>query len=213
MAAMSGQILDATLLDVTLPLVPGLKDRLTAGIDVADLGCGSGHAINLMAKAFPNSRFTGYDFSEEGVAAGRKEAQSMGLKNATFEQQDIAKLDGADRFDLITVFDAIHDQAKPQQVLDNIHRLLKPGGTFLCIDIAASSHLHENIDHPLAPMMYSISTMHCMTVSLALGGDGLGTMWGQQKAVEMFGKAGFKSVDVKRIEGDIMNNYYIAQKS
>jgi ubiquinone/menaquinone biosynthesis C-methylase UbiE len=165
-----------------------------------------------MAKAFPNSRFTGYDFSEEGVAAGRKEAKEMGLKNATFEQQDISKLDGKEQFDLITVFDAIHDQAQPQQVLDNIYRLLKPGGTFLCIDIAASSKLEENIPHPLAPMMYSISTMHCMTVSLALNGEGLGTMWGEQKAREMFGTAGFKSVDAKRVEGDIMNNYYIAQK-
>ncbi len=212
MANMSGQIFDATLIDSTLPLVPGLVDKLKAGIDVADLGCGSGHAINLMAKEFPNSRFTGYDFSEEGVAAGRKEAQSMGLKNAKFEQQDIAQMDGKEQFDLITVFDAIHDQAKPRRVLKNIHNLLRPGGTFLCIDIAASSNLEENMEHPLAPAMYGISTMHCMTVSLALGGEGLGTMWGEQKARELFGEAGFKQVDAKRVEGDIMNNYYIAKK-
>ena len=65
-------------IDVTLPLAPGLVDRLKAGIDVADVGCGSGHAINLMAQAFPNSRFTGFDFSEEGVAAGKAEAKSDG---------------------------------------------------------------------------------------------------------------------------------------
>ncbi|MEX2159501.1 MAG: class I SAM-dependent methyltransferase [Dehalococcoidia bacterium] len=212
MAAMSGQIFDATLLDVTLPLVPGLVERLKSGIDVADLACGSGHAINLMAQAFPNSRFTGYDFSDEGVEVGRKEATAMGLKNAKFEAKDISAFDGSDQFDLITVFDAIHDQAKPRQVLKNIYNLLRPGGTFLCVDIAASSNLHENMEHPLAPAMYGISTFHCMTVSLALGGEGLGTMWGEQKAHELMGEAGFKDITTAKVEGDILNNYYVANK-
>lgn len=212
MAAMSAQIFDATLIDVVLPLVPGLTAKLKAGIDVADIACGSGHAINIMAKAYPNSRFTGYDFSEEGVAAGSKEAKTMSLKNAKFEAQDVSKMNGKDQFDLITVFDAIHDQAKPRDVLKNIHNLVRPGGMFLCTDIAASSKLEENLEHPLAPAFFSISTMHCMTVSLALNGEGLGNMWGTQKALELFGEAGFKDVDVKQVEGDILNNYYIAKK-
>jgi ubiquinone/menaquinone biosynthesis C-methylase UbiE len=212
MAQMSAQIFDATLLDVVLPLVPGLTEKLNAGIDAADIACGSGHAINIMAKAFPNSRFTGFDFSEEGVVAGNKEAAAMGLKNAKFVAQDVAQLGDKEQFDLITVFDAIHDQAKPRQVLKNIFNLLRPNGTFLCTDIAASSNLEENLEHPLAPAFYSISTMHCMTVSLALGGEGLGNMWGTQKALELFGEAGFREVDVKQVEGDILNNYYIAKK-
>ena len=212
MAALSSDISDATLIDVTLPLVPGLVERLKEGIDVADLGCGSGHAINLMAQAFPNSRFTGYDFSEEGVGTARAEAKEMGLSNASFEGQDIANMDGTEQFDAITVFDAIHDQAKPRDVLRNIHNLLRPGGLFLCVDIQASSHLHENMEHPLAPMLYSVSTMHCMTVSLALNGEGLGTMWGEQKARELMGEAGFTDIDVKQVDGDIFNNYYIAKK-
>jgi len=212
MAQLSDAIVDATLLNVSLPFVPGLADRMKSGIDVADLGCGSGHAINVMAKAFPNSRFTGYDFSEEGVAAGTKEAKSMGLKNAKFEEKDISTLAGKEQFDLITVFDAIHDQAKPRQVLKNIHTLLRPGGDFLCVDIQASSNLHENMDHPMAPMLYGISTMHCMTVSLALNGEGLGTVWGEQKARELFGEAGFRDIAVKTVEGDIFNNYYVAKK-
>ena len=212
MSAMSSDINDATLIDSTLPLVPGLIDRLKEGIDVADLGCGSGHAINLMAQAFPNSRFTGYDFSEEGVAAGRAEAKAMGLSNASFEVQDIANFDGSGQFDVITVFDAIHDQAKPRDVLKNIYHLLRPGGVFFCVDIQASSNLHENLEHPLAPTLYTISTMHCMTVSLALDGEGLGTMWGEQKARELIGDAGFTEIDVKQVEGDIFNNYYIARR-
>jgi ubiquinone/menaquinone biosynthesis C-methylase UbiE len=208
----SSQVFDATLIDVTMPLVPGLVDKLRAGIDVADVGCGSGHAINLMAQAFPNSRFTGYDFSEEGVAEGRKEAKEMGLANATFEVQDAAKLDAKEKFDLITVFDAIHDQAKPRDVLKNISNALKPDGVFLCVDIAASSNLEENLDHPLGPMLYAISTMHCMTVSLALDGEGLGTVWGEQKARELLAEAGFTKIDAESVAGDIMNAYYIARK-
>ena len=212
MSAMSSDIHDATLIDATLPLVPGLIERMKEGIDVADLGCGSGHAINIMAKAFPKSRFTGYDFSEEGVVAGREEAKAMGLSNASFEAQDIAEFDGSEQFDVITVFDAIHDQAKPRQVLNNIYNLLRPGGIFFCVDIQGSSNLHENMEHPLAPMLYSISTLHCMTVSLALDGEGLGTMWGEQLAKQLMTEAGFKKIDVKQVEGDIFNNFYIATK-
>ncbi len=212
MAEFSAQVSDATLIDVTLPLVSGLVERLKAGIDVADVGCGQGHAINLMAKAFPKSRFTGYDFAEEGIAAGKAEAKAMGLSNAEFEVKDAATLDGSRRFDLITVFDAIHDQAQPAKVLKGIADSLKPDGVFLMVDIAASSNLEENIEHPLGPMLYSVSTMHCMTVSLALNGAGLGTVWGEQKAKEMLSEAGFGQIDIEHVEGDIMNSYYACRK-
>ncbi|MCH7510909.1 MAG: methyltransferase domain-containing protein [Chloroflexi bacterium] len=212
MAEESAQIFDATLIDVTLPLVPGLVDQLKVGIDVADVGCGSGHAINLMAQAFPSSRFIGYDFSEEGIAAGRAEAAALGLSNAAFEVKDAATLDGARQFDLITVFDAVHDQARPADMLSGIASALKPEGVFLCVDIAASSDVAENIEHPLGPFLYAISTMHCMTVSLALDGEGLGTVWGEQKARQMLADAGFTDVQIERVEGDVLNNYYIARK-
>jgi hypothetical protein len=83
---------------------------------------------------------------------------------------------------------------------------------FLMVDIRASSHLHENIDHPLGPLIYTASTMHCMTVSLALGGAGLGTAWGEQLAQSMLSDAGFGEVEIKHIEEDIANSYYIAKK-
>jgi SAM-dependent methyltransferase len=212
MAEESTQVVDATLLTGTLPLVPGLVSRLEQGIDVLDVGCGSGHAINVMARAFPNSRFTGYDFSEEGVGVGTKEASNWGLKNARFVAKDVATMDESQTFDLITAFDAIHDQAAPTKVLANIARALRPGGVFLMVDIAASSNLEENMDHPLGPMLYSASTMHCMTVSLALGGEGLGTAWGEQLARKKLAEAGFTSVETRSVEGDIMNAYYICTK-
>jgi SAM-dependent methyltransferase len=212
MAEESAQVVDATLLDVTLPLIPGMVERLKQGIDVLDVGCGQGHAINVMAQAFPNSRFTGYDFSEEGVAAGREEARKMNLTNAQFVVQDAAKIEQAEAFDLIGAFDAIHDQAQPTKVLANIARALRPDGTFLMVDIQASSNLEENMDHPIAPMLYSVSTAHCMTVSLALGGEGLGTVWGEQLARQKLAEAGFNNVTIEHVEGDIFNSYYIAKK-
>lgn len=139
MAENSGMVVDATLLNVTLPLAPGLEQRLRDGIDVADVGCGMGHAINVMAQAFPKSRFTGFDFSAEGIAAGAAEAAKLGLANARFVEQDAATLDAPAQFDLITVFDAIHDQAQPRRVLRNIHTALRPCGTFLMVDVRAAS--------------------------------------------------------------------------
>ena len=91
MAEDSGQTIVAPLFDHILPLVPGLKERLQRGIDVLDVGCGSGRAINLMARTFSNSRFTGYDFSDEAVTTARVEAAQYGLTNIRFEVKDVAK--------------------------------------------------------------------------------------------------------------------------
>lgn len=212
MAEESGAVFDAALIDVILPLVDGLPDRLRAGVDVADFACGSGHAINVMARAFPASRFTGVDFSEEGVAAANEEAKRLGLPNASFERRDLVELDFADAYDVITVFDAIHDQAQPARVLANIYRALRPGGLFLMADIKASSRLEDNIGVPFTPFLYTISTMHCMTVSLAYDGAGLGTVWGQQLATAMLADAGFGDVQTAEIEDDPLNIYYIARK-
>jgi 2-polyprenyl-3-methyl-5-hydroxy-6-metoxy-1,4-benzoquinol methylase len=212
MAAQSGEVFDAALVDGILPMAEGLPDRLRAGADVADIGCGSGHAINVMAQAFPASRFTGIDFSEEGLAAGTAETRSLGLTNATFRQTDVADLDAVEAYDVITVFDAIHDQAQPAQVLHNIHRALRPGGVLLMVDIKASSRLEDNIGVPLRAYMYTVSTMHCMSVSLGLDGAGLGTCWGRQLATSMLADAGFGDVAVHEIESDPINFYYVARK-
>ncbi|WP_350274754.1 class I SAM-dependent methyltransferase [Kribbella sp. HUAS MG21] len=210
MAEDSGAVFDAALIDAILPLVPGLPERLAAGIDVADIGCGSGHAVNLIAAAYPRSRCVGYDFSAEGIAAGQAEAR--GLSNAEFYLRDVADLGEHSRFDLITAFDAIHDQAHPAQVLAGVWEALRPGGVFLMVDIQASSNLEENLDHPFATFLYGVSTMHCMTVSLSLDGDGLGTVWGEQKACQMLADAGFSSVETTHVEADAFNTYYICRK-
>ena len=208
----SSAVQDATLIGVVLPLAEGVVQRLEAGIEVADVGCGAGHAINLMAQAFPNSNFVGYDFSEEAVAMGREEAKAMGLSNAHFEAVDAARLEDVARFEFITTFDAVHDQARPADMVAAIARALTDDGVWLCVDIAGSGHLHTDKELPLGPFFYSVSTLHCMTVSLAYDGDGLGAMWGEAKARELFGEAGFSTIDVHRIPGDSANNYYLCRK-
>jgi SAM-dependent methyltransferase len=210
MAEDSGQSVIPALLDHILPLAPGLTDRLRSGIDVLDVGCGSGRALNLMAHSFPESRFFGFDISEEAVDRGRTEAE--GLKNLAFEVRDATEMGIEERFDLITTFDAVHDQAAPERVLEGIQKALRPDGVYLMQDIDASHRVHENMDHPLGPFLYTISTMHCMTVSLARNGAGLGTMWGVETAKTMLRQAGFTDIQIHRLAHDPQNCYFLNRK-
>jgi ubiquinone/menaquinone biosynthesis C-methylase UbiE len=210
MAEDSGINIVEPLLDLVLPVVSGLKDKLEQGIEVLDVGCGRGRALVRLAETFPNSNFTGLDFSEEAIAVAKASQKAKGLANLRFIVQDAALIDDRNRYDWITTFDAIHDQASPARVLANIARALKPGGVYLMQDVAASSNVQHNLDHALAPFLYTVSTMHCMSVSLAYGGEGLGTMWGKEKALEMLAEAGFSQTDVRQLPHDIMNYYYVS---
>ena len=213
MAEDSGVNVVAALTDHILPLVPELVDKLKAGIHVLDVGCGRGRAILKMAQTFPNSRFTGCDLSEENIAFAKNQAAELGLSNAFFIQADMTTFEDPGQYDLITAFDAIHDQAFPARVLGNIQQALKTDGVFLMQDIAASSHVHQNVDQPVAPFLYTISAMHCMTVSLAQGGVGLGAMWGREMAQKLLNEAGFTNISIQQLPHDIMNDYYISYPS
>jgi 2-polyprenyl-3-methyl-5-hydroxy-6-metoxy-1,4-benzoquinol methylase len=126
--------------------------------------------------------------------------------------RDAADIGETESYDLITAFDAIHDQAKPAAMLKSIERALRPDGRFLAQDISGSSLLEKNYEHPVSPFLYTISYMHCMTVSLANNGAGLGTMWGEETALEMLQDAGFSEVAVSRLDHDFMNVYYVSSK-
>ena len=212
MSELSAAAFDQALVPLVLPLVPGAVEGLTRGIEVADVATGSGHAVNVLARAFPASRFVGYDLSEEGIGRAREEAAAWGLANARFELRDVAELGERERFDLVTTFDAVHDQARPAQVVSAIYAALKPGGHFLCADIAASSHLGENLSHPMGALFYAVSCMHCMSVSLAYGGPGLGAMWGVQQAKALLCSAGFEELAVHALAEDPVNNFYVARR-
>ncbi len=213
MAEDSGQTVVSALFDHILPLIEGLESRLKAGIDVMDVGCGRGHAMLQLASAFPNSRFTGYDFSPEAIAWASAEAKRQRLDNVVFRVKDAATLDEEAGYDWITTFDAIHDQRDPASVLSGIYRALRPDGVYLMQDIKGSSHLHNNLDHPIGPLLYTLSTMHCMTVSLSQGGAGLGTVWGRELALKMLAEAGFGRVVVEELDHDFQNYFYVIRKN
>jgi SAM-dependent methyltransferase len=204
---------DELLVDAYLPLVPGLAGRLAAGARVADVGCGTGHAVVLLARAFPASAFVGYDLADDAIARARSEAAGAGLANARFEVRDAAHLAATEAFDVVFVFDAIHDQVDPAAVLERIHAGLAPGGTFVMVEPRVSSHLEGNLGNPLAPMLYAVSTLHCMTVSLAGGGAGLGAAWGEELALAMLADAGFGEVAVHEAPGDPLNGVFVASKA
>lgn len=190
------RIFDQVLVSGFIGAVPGLADRLRHGIRVLDIGCGTGHAMNVLAREYPSSTFLGYDIGEDAIEQARKEAKEMKLSNSAFEVTDVADLPAEPQFDLITAFDAIHDQKSPDAVLRGARRALAPGGKFLMVDFKFSSNLEDNVANPFAPMYYGISLMHCMPVSLAVGGQGLGTVWGEQTARRMFAEAGFRDISV-----------------
>lgn len=203
---------DEFLVEGLLPLTGELPALLADGVRVADVGCGTGHTTNLMARAYPRSTFVGYDLIEDSIGRGRAEAAEYGLANASFEVLDVTRLPAEPPFGAVFAFDAVHDQVDPVTVLDRIHQALVPGGVFVMVDIKASSNLQDNVGNPLAPWVYSVSTLHCMTVSLAHGGAGLGTAWGEQLARRMLAEAGFVDVEVHDVPGDPLNSVYVARK-
>ncbi len=215
MAEDSGQSVLSSLETHILPLVPGLDERLAAGIRVLDVGCGAGRILNKLAELYPNSRFTGMDLSPEAVATAHAEAARKGLTNVEFVIRDLSDFDKTatpEQYDFVTTFDAVHDQAKPLHVLKGIHRTLAPDGVYLMQDISGTSHAYHDIAHPIGTFLYTISTMHCMTVSLAQGGEGLGAMWGEAATRDYLHQAGFGSVETHTLAHDIQNNWYVVRK-
>lgn len=180
-----------------------------------DVGCGSGRVINRLAHIFPKSHFTGIDLSSEAIHRAIEDAESSGLSNVEFIIQDLSDFHvtaPVEQFDFISTFDAIHDQGKPLNVLKGICRALKPDGIYLMQDISGSSRLDKDKDHPIGTFLYTISCMHCMTVSLAQDGEGLGAMWGEELTKEYLKKAGFSEITTNKLPHDIQNNWYVVKK-
>ena len=171
--------------------------------------------MNKLAELYPRSKFAGMDLSADAIGFARDEALQKGLANSEFMAVDLSTFDVTaepESFHFITTFDAIHDQAKPLNVLKGIHRALKSEGVYLMQDISGTSHMDKDVDHPIGTFLYAISCMHCMTVSLAQGGEGLGAMWGEEKTREYLQRAGFRSITTHRPSHDIQNNWYVVLK-
>lgn len=212
MDALWGPVYRDLLVPEIVPLAPGLPERLTGGVRVADVACGTGNAVLALAAAYPASTFVGYDLDADAIARARAEASARGFTNVSFEECDAAGLTVDDPFDAVFVFNAIHDQAAPDRVLARIRDALVPGGVFVMDEPRVSSTLEDNIGNPMAPFTYAVSTLHCLTVSLAVGGAGLGTAWGEQVARRMLAEAGFGDVVVHDAPGDPGNAVFVTHK-
>lgn len=213
MAEDSGQTVTAQLFDCVLPLAEGLPGRLEEGIEVLDAGCGRGSALLAMAARFPRSRFTGYDLCADAIEHARREARAAGLDNLHFATRDLSHYEEPARFDLVTSFDAVHDQKDPQALIHALYGTLRPGGIYLMQDIGGSAHLENNLDFPMAALLYAISCVHCTPVSLGQGGAGLGTMWGWETAQAMLECAGFAQVRRHVLPHDPMNVWFVSTRA
>jgi SAM-dependent methyltransferase len=211
MAEDSGQLVVAALTDHILPIVPGLTERLDQGIEAVDIGCGGGRALLRLAEAFPESRFLGVDLCADAFAEAQVETARRGLCNLTFEARDLSGVETLGQFDLVTAFDAVHDQRDPKALLTMVRRSLHRDGVFLMQDIGGSRQLENNIGNPFAPLLYTLSLMHCTPISIGQGGPGLGTMWGVETAQEYLAAAGFGAVETHRLPHDPINAYFVAR--
>jgi len=177
-----------------LAALPGLRAKLERGAGVADVGCGRGRALISLARAFPRSRFVGYDAFEPALEAARRNAELAGVADRVrFEQRDVSSgLSG--RYDLVTTFDVLHDVAEPVRVLEALRAALEPDGTYLLLEMRSADTPAENVG-PLAALLYGTSVLFCLPTSLAEGAPGYGTLGlPESKVRELADAAGFASV-------------------
>ena len=189
-----------------LAAAPGLAERLESGIRVADVGCGAGTAVLTMARAYPQSEITGFDVSKRSIEAAREAARAEGLGNARFEHAGGEALPDDPGFDLVTAFDVVHDLVDPKGVLRRIREVLREDGLFFMVEPDVEPELEHNVN-PGGALLYAMSTLHCMTVSLAHGGEGLGAAWGPAKAEQFCREAGFTRFDRLDVPNP-MNAFY-----
>ena len=176
-----------------LPALDGVIDKLKAGASVSDVGCGHRVSTVLMAQAFPDSRFIGYDFHPASIAAATAHARSHGLTNLDFEVGRAQDFGGRD-FDLVTCFDCLHDMGDPKAAAAHIRNSLKDGGTWMVVEPMAGDTLEENIN-PVGRLYYSASTMICVPTSLAQEtGLALGAQAGENQLAEVIRSGGFSHV-------------------
>jgi ubiquinone/menaquinone biosynthesis C-methylase UbiE len=183
-----------SLVQQWIPAMPAVQAALERGIQVADVGCGSGHALIALAQAFPNSHYTGYDVYAPTIALAQRNAEEAGVADRVRFMALDASRGIPEQYDLITTFIVIHDAANPRALLRAIRDALRPSGTYFCAEVKASSKLEKNIG-PMGAYCYGISVLYCMTTSLAEGGEGLGTAgMPVVKVQELCAEAGFSSV-------------------
>jgi len=201
------------LVPVALPMLDGVVARLDAGGVAADVGCGTGIAMIEMAKRFPRARFHGYESSHQAIERGRGYIEAAELSNVTFHDVAIDPLPPRPTFDLITTFDCLHDMTHPHEAASAIRAAIRPHGCWFIADINGAPTFEENLARTrMAPLLYAISVMSCMSSALsAPGGAGYGTLGlpepEMRRLVEAAGFSRFRRVDLPHP----INAYYEAR--
>src|SRR5262245_11234836 len=193
-----------------LAAVPGLISKLEKGATIGDIGCGRGQSTVTMAKAFPNSSVLGIDYHVPSIEYARRLAAEQGAANVEFVAAAADKIPSDRKYDLICSFDCIHDMVDPLATLKAIREALAPDGVYVWSEPNASHNAHEN-RNPLGRTFHSISPLHCMTVSLAYGGAGLGTVIGEAGARGLAEQAGFTGFEKLPIENPF-NQFFALHK-
>ena len=212
MAEDSEQSVVSSLFDILLPLIPGMDAQLQVGIDVLDAGCGKGYALLSLAEYYPHSQFTGYDLCAETISEASCIASAKNLNNIRFAVKNLTGFNELNKYDLVTSFDAVHDQQDPQSLVTGIHNALKSSGVYLMQDIGGSAHLENNLEFPMASLLYSMSFTHCIPILIGQGGEGLGSMWGWETARMMLKNARFADVERHVLPHDPMNVWFVSRK-
>ncbi len=207
------QRIDESYVDALLTLMPGMRARLEQGAQVLDVGCGDGALINAMARQFPRSVFRGYDIARTLIHRALAERDEARVRNLDFVLRDATRLHEPPTYDLVLALESLHELPFPSAALRNIAAALVPDGVFLMQEAAASSHLARNVDHPFAPMLYALSTMHAVPVAMRdERGEALGRMWGKERAARMLTEAGFREVRFESLASDPLSYYCVGMK-
>jgi ubiquinone/menaquinone biosynthesis C-methylase UbiE len=212
MSAEKRQLVDESYVDSIIEVISGLRMHLDLGAKVLDVGCGDGALLHVLARMFPRSLFRGYDISHEAVRRACERAAEGDLRNVEFAVGDVASLDELRAYDLVLAFDTMHEQSYPRLVLRRIVASLKRDGVFVMQEVAVSSHLSRAAEHPFAPMLFALSTMHSVPVALAQEGEALGRMWGQERAAKMLGEAGFRNVRFETMGAEAISYLAVASR-
>ncbi len=199
-----------------IPAIPGLDERLRHGISVLDVGCGLGRSTAALARAYPESRITGIDPHEPSVEAALE--MTAGLANSRVEQSTLAEAaaraeTGGPTFDLVLAIDCIHDMTDPVGALRDARRVLTDDGLIVWSEPSGSSNPLDNRDDSLARVRAALSPYHCLTVSLATGGAGLGTIIGEDGARRLAAEAGYENFEILPVESPLQAFYGLRKQA
>ena len=198
---------------LTVPRVEGLRERLEAGVRVADVGCGAGIALVELARAFPESEYHGYDLSQHALERAESNRREAGLSNVRFHDVRAEPLPDDGRYDFVMTIDCLHDMTDPATAIAHIRQAIAEDGLWLIADIKAKEGYEANAEsNPMAAMMYGTSVLTCMSSALSEpGGLGLGTLGLPESLLrQMVAEGGFTRFENLDL-GHPVNAFYLAR--